>query len=80
MSSKVTVTITGDVGAARTLIEGQITEYKQFMESYSVGVDAQGDLIQDVDRKKQELSQLIKDLEEDLEALTPSAWENISSF
>ena len=75
-----TVTITGDVGAARTLIEGQITEYKQLMESYSVGVDAQGDLIQDVDRKKQELFQLIKDLEEDLEALTPSAWENISSF
>ena len=75
-----TVTITGDVGAARTLIEGQITEYKQLMESYSVGVDAQGDLIQDVDRKKQELFQLIKDLEEDLEALTPSAWENISLF
>ena len=50
------------------------------MESYSVGVDAQGDPIQDVDRKKQELSQLIKDLEGDLEALTPSAWENISSF
>ena len=80
MSSKVTVTITGDVAAAHTLIESQITEYKQLMESYSVGVDAQGDLIQDVDRKKQELSQLIKDLEEDLEALTPSAWENISLF
>jgi len=80
MSSKVTATITGDIAAARTLIEGQITEYKQLMESYSVGVDAQGDPIQDVDRKKQELSQLIKDLEGDLEALTPSAWENISSF